>query len=79
VQAAIAGTRSAQSVTVPAAALVWKAGQPHVFVQTAQGFVPTAVQLARQNASDAEVVGLAAGSRVAVRGVAALKAQWLGE
>ena len=64
---------------VPAAALVWKASQPYVFVETAQGFTPTPVQLIRQNASQAEVSGLAADSRVAAKGVAALKAQWLGE
>lgn len=79
VQAAIAGTQAAQSLSVPTAALVWQNAQPHVFVETAQGFKPTPVRLLRQNASQAEVGGLAAGSRVAVKGVAALKAQWLGE
>jgi cobalt-zinc-cadmium efflux system membrane fusion protein len=79
VQVAIAGAQSAQGLAVPAAALVWKASVPYVFVETAQGFAPTPVQLIRQNASQAEVTGLAPGSRVAVKGVAALKAQWLGE
>lgn len=79
VQAAITGVASPQHVGVPAAALVWKARQPHVFVETAEGFVPTPVTVLRQNAQTAEVTGLAAGSRVAVQGVAALKAQWLGE
>lgn len=79
VQAAIAGTRSAAGLTVPAAALMWKSNIPYVFVETPQGFAPTRVQLVRQNASQAEVAGLAKGSRVAVKGVAALKAQWLGE
>lgn len=79
VQVAIAGVQSAQSLAIPAAALVWKINVPYVFVETAQGFVPTRVQLVRQNASEAEVSGLAAGSRVAVKGVAALKSQWLGE
>ncbi len=79
VQAAIVGVRSAKGLTVPSGALVWKVNVPHVFVETAQGFAPTPVQLVRQNASQAELAGLAAGSRVAVRGVAALKAQWLGE
>lgn len=79
VQVALAGTPSSQSLVVPAAALVWKASVPYVFVESAQGFKPTQVQLVRQNASQAEVGGLAAGSRVAVKGVAALKAQWLGE
>ena len=79
VQAAIAGAQSAGSLIVPSAALVWKAAVPHVFVETAQGFTATPVQLVRQNASQAEITGLAAGNRVAVKGVAALKAQWLGE
>jgi RND family efflux transporter MFP subunit len=79
VQVAIAGVQSALGLTVPAAALVWKANVPYVFVETAQGFTPTPVQLVRQNASQAEVTGLAPGSHVAAKGVAALKAQWLGE
>ncbi|HMM46819.1 MAG TPA: efflux RND transporter periplasmic adaptor subunit [Thiobacillaceae bacterium] len=79
VQAAIAGASAPESRTVPATALMWKGRTPYVFVETQQGFVPTAVQLVRQNASQAEVTGLADGSRVAVKGVAALKAQWLGE
>ncbi len=79
VQASVAGTRAAQALAVPTAALVWKINVPYVFVETARGFTPTPVQLVRQNASQAEVTGLAAGSRVAVKGVAALKAQWLGE
>jgi len=79
VQVAIAGAQSAQGLAIPAAALVWKANVPYVFVETTQGFTPTPVQLIRQNASQAEVTGLAPGSRVAAKGVAALKAQWLGE
>lgn len=79
VQAAIAGARSASSLVVPAEALVWKDAAPFVFVETAQGYTPTPVQLVRQNASQAEITGLGAGSRVAVKGVAALKAQWAGE
>lgn len=79
VQAAIEGMPSARTVVVPAAALVWKGTLPHVFVETAKGFKPTPVQLVRRNAGEAEVAGLAADSRVAVKGVAALKAQWLGE
>jgi len=79
VQVGLAGAQSAQGLAVPAASLVWKANAPYVFVETAQGFTPTAVQLVRQNASQAEVTGLIPGSRVAAKGVAALKAQWLGE
>ena len=79
VQVALAGVQSAETAVVPAAALVWKVNVPYVFVETPKGFVPTQVRLVRQNASVAEVSGLAAGSRVAVKGVSALKAQWLGE
>ncbi len=79
VQVAVEGAPSAEGVVVPAAALVWQASVPYVFVESAKGFTPTQVQLVRQNANQAEVSGLTAGSRVAVKGVAALKAQWLGE
>ncbi len=85
IQVALAGTsvqqgkQTGQTLIVPAAALVWQASLPYVFVETAQGFKPTSVRLLRQNASQAEVTGLTTGSRVAAKGVAALKAQWLGE
>ncbi len=79
VSAPAGGAQPASSLVVPAAALVWKASLPYVFVETAQGFAATPVRLVRQNASQAEVTGLAAGSRVAAKGVAALKSQWLGE
>ncbi|MFP5380899.1 MAG: efflux RND transporter periplasmic adaptor subunit [Gammaproteobacteria bacterium] len=79
VQAGLAGSSMTRSLEVPAAALAWQGQHAHVFVETAQGYVPTPVQVLRRNASQAEVTGLASGSRVAVRGVAALKAQWLGE
>jgi RND family efflux transporter MFP subunit len=79
VQVAIAGMQSAQSMVVPTAALVWKSNAAYVFVEAEQGFIPTAVKLIRQNASQAEITGLAASTRVAIKGVAALKAQWLEE
>ena len=79
VQVALAGAQSTQGLAVPAAALVWKSSASYVFVETAKGFTPVPVKLVRQNASQAEVTGLAPGSRIAVKGVAALKAQWLGE
>ncbi len=79
VQAALADAPAATAVIVPAAALAWKDTVPHVFVESAKGFAPTPVRLLRRNADEAEIDGLAAGTRVAVRGVAALKAQWLGE
>ena len=64
---------------VPTTAVVWKGKQAHVFVEVGQGFAATPVNVLRQNAGAAEVEGLAAGARVAVKGVAALKAKWLGE
>ena len=79
VQVAIVGAQSPHTLVVPASALVWKVNVPYVFVETARGFAPTQVQVVRQNASQVEIGGLAAGSRVAAKGVAALKAQWLGE
>ncbi len=79
VQVALTGEQTADNLVVPAAALVWKVNMPYVFVETPQGFSPTQVQVIRRNASQAEIVGLTAGNRVAVKGVAALKAQWLGE
>lgn len=79
VEVAIAGQLPLAQHVIPAGALVWKVSVPYVFVESAKGFTPTPVQLVRRNASQAAVTGLAAGSRVAVRGVAALKAQWLEE
>jgi cobalt-zinc-cadmium efflux system membrane fusion protein len=58
---------------------VWVGKSPYVFVETARGYTPTPITLLNQNMADAEVSGLVAGSRVAVKGVAALKAQWAGE
>ena len=67
------------AVVLPATVLVWKAGAPYVFVHTARGFVPTPVQVLRQNAREVEIAGVPERARVAAKGVAALKAQWLGE
>ncbi|MEQ1661801.1 MAG: efflux RND transporter periplasmic adaptor subunit [Thiobacillus sp.] len=79
VQATIAGTSATGHVAVPSTALVWKDKAPYVFVETPRGFTPTPIKLVRQNSRQAEIAGLAADSRVAVKGVAALKAQWIGE
>jgi RND family efflux transporter MFP subunit len=79
VRVELVGPRAGAGRIVPASALVWKANAPYVFVETARGFAPTPVTLIRQNTSQAEVSGVPAGAHVAVKGVAALKAQWLGE
>jgi cobalt-zinc-cadmium efflux system membrane fusion protein len=79
VTVSIAAPRSARGLHIPASALVWVGKSPYVFVETARGYTPTPITLLNQNMADAEVSGLVAGSRVAVKGVAALKAQWAGE
>ena len=79
VRVAITGGQSAEQVVVPASAVVWKVNVPYVFVESAKGYTPIQVKLIRRNASQAAVEGVTVGSRVAVQGVAALKAQWLEE
>ena len=77
VEVAISGSMPVTQLVVPAGALVWKGNAPYVFVESREGFTPTPVRVVRRNASEAAVTGVAAGSRVAVQGVAALKARWL--
>ena len=79
VRVELVGTRAAAGLIVPASAVVWKAAVPYVFVESARGFAPMPVTLIRQNAGQAEVTGVPEGARVAAKGVAALKALWLGE
>jgi RND family efflux transporter MFP subunit len=66
------------TVVIPAPAVVWQARRAYVFVQSTQGFTPTPVSVVRQDAARAEVSGIAVGTEVAVKGLVALKAQWLG-
>lgn len=68
------GQGSAQHV--PASSLAWVTDKAYVFVEAADGFIPTAVQVQNQNGEDASISGLAPDSKVAVKGVAALKAKW---
>lgn len=77
VEVSIAAAQSAKAVSVPAAALVWKGSAAYVFVENEKGFMVAPVQITRRGSSHVEVKGLTAGSKVAVQGVAALKAQWL--
>lgn len=79
VRVELVGARTPAGRVLPATVLVWKAGAPYVFVHTARGFVPTPVQVLRQNAREVEIAGVPERARVAAKGVAALKAQWLGE
>jgi RND family efflux transporter MFP subunit len=76
---ASAAPATAGAVRVLASAVVRQAGQTHVFVRTAAGFMPTPVTLGGE-AGDAVSVtaGLKPGDVVAVRGTAALKGAWQG-
>lgn len=69
----------APGLSVPAQAVVRHKGQPHVFVRTAQGFVPTPVELGGESGTNVLVLrGLKVGDEVVVRGIAALKGAWQG-
>ncbi len=70
-------TLSRQGFALPPEAFVRRAQSSFVFVQTAQGFVPTAVDAEAAAAGFAQAPGLNAGMRVAVQGTALLKAEWL--
>ncbi|BBA35752.1 putative heavy metal efflux system protein [Methylocaldum marinum] len=64
---------------LPVAALVNHEGRSYVFVQTADGFAAREVAVAGVEAYSVVIhEGLDAGEEVAVQGVAALKAAWLG-
>lgn len=82
VQATVAGrtdTKAAGSLSVPAQAVVRHGGQAYVFVQTPQGFVPTAVVLGTEGADQTLLrSGVKAGDVIAVQGLAALKGAWQG-
>lgn len=73
-----AAKAAAASLTVPSSAVVWQGKQAHVFIETTQGFKVAPVTVIRQDAQRAEISGIAANVRVAVKGVSALKAQWQG-
>jgi RND family efflux transporter MFP subunit len=64
---------------VPARALVHAQGQTWVFVERPGGFEPQAVRILSQSAQSAAVdAPFSGGERIAVEGVAALKAAWQG-
>ncbi|QXP85706.1 efflux RND transporter periplasmic adaptor subunit [Methylococcus sp. Mc7] len=64
---------------VPLAAVFSEGGQQYVFVRTSDGFAVRAVKIAAVDGRKAIIhEGLTADDRVAVQGVAALKAAWTG-
>ena len=73
----LAGTRQWR---VPVKALVRQAGQNWVFVERPGGFEPEQVKVLSQSAQHAAIDGPFSGEeKIAVEGVAALKAAWQGE
>jgi len=76
---AAAAAGQAPGWRVPAAAVVRHAGGTYVFAERAGGFVAVPVELLSQEERTAVVGGpLTATDRIAVTGVVALKAAWLG-
>ena len=69
----------AGSVTVSSEAVVQRGGKDYVFVDVEGGLRPVAVQvLRRQGAVTVLRSGVSAGTRVAGKGLAALKGSWMG-
>lgn len=72
----ILGKTDAKTLSIPSAGLAWVADKAYVFVENAQGFTPTPVTILSQTDTQATLNGLAANERIAIKGVAALKAKW---
>lgn len=75
-----AARRDSGSFAVPITALAHHRGETWVFVETPGGFQPLAVTLLDESEQSARIrgAGLAADTRIAVKGVAAIKAAWMG-
>jgi membrane fusion protein, heavy metal efflux system len=72
-------TAAGERWRVPAAAVVRQGGATYVFVARDEGFAPLPVALVAEEEGESVVSGpLTAAERVAVAGVVALKAAWLG-
>lgn len=69
-------TGSKTALSIPTSGLVWMGDKAYVFTESATGFTPTPVTLINQDGQQASVSGLSADSRIAIQGVAALKAKW---
>lgn len=68
-----------EGVTVPPAAIIRQGGQEYVFARSEVGFIATPIRiLSRHDGVTVQSDDLAADSLVAISGVAALKAAWLG-
>ena len=80
VSARLEGVAGARQWRVPVKAIVRQAGQNWVFVERQGGFEPEKIKVLSQSAQQAAIDGPFSGEeKIAVEGVAALKAAWQGE
>jgi len=78
-QAEIAPARAASGWQVPNTALTRHQGQNWLFVETAGGYRPTPVRVLDETEKTTLITGdLTADARIVIRGLATLKAVWLG-
>jgi len=68
----------AGSVRVSAEAVVQRAGKDYVFVEEAEGLRPVPIKVLRRQGDVTLISGISAGTRVAAKGIAALKGSWMG-
>ncbi|MEW5768840.1 MAG: efflux RND transporter periplasmic adaptor subunit [Pseudomonadota bacterium] len=79
VMARVEGVAGAKQWRVPVRAIARHQGQSYVFVETPGGFEPVPVKVLSQTAQDVALdARFSGGERIAVEGVAALKASWQG-
>ena len=78
VEARTAAKVTGNAWSVPAKAIAWQSGKAYVFAATPQGFRATSVSVQTQTPQSAMVTGLKGNERIAVSGLAALKALWQG-
>ncbi len=72
----ILGKTDTKALSIPSAGLAWLGDKAYVFVENAQGFTPTPVNILNQTDTQVTLSGLTPNERVAVKGLAALKAKW---
>ena len=68
----------AGSVSVSAEAVVQRAGKDYVFVEEVDGLRPVPIKVLRRQGDVTLISGISAGTRVAAKGIAALKGSWMG-
>lgn len=79
VMARLEGVAGAKQWRVPLRAIARHQGQSYVFVEMPGGFEPVPIKVLSQTAQEAAVdASFSGGERIAVEGVAALKASWQG-